>query len=88
MSDLTEHIHCAECFCQIETKTVNEEGVVEGAVVRAGVQFVPRPGPQGMNIVPRQVPICDGCFEKINTPPDPASKLVVPPGVRKLGLVQ
>lgn len=87
MSELTEHIHCAECFSQIETKTV-VDGVVEGAVIRAGTQFVPVPGPQGLSVVPRQVPLCNACFAKINKPPDPANKLVLPPGVRKLGLVQ
>lgn len=83
------HVHCAECFRPIETKVKIAGGKTKDVPVNQGTQFVVVPGPQGMGVVPRIVPLCPECHEKINKQEKAASKLIVPQmGPPKLRPVQ
>ena len=72
------HVHCGECFRQIETTVKIAGGKTKDAKIGSGTQFVVVPRPDGMNIVPRMVPLCPDCHETINKQAKAASKLIVP----------
>jgi len=75
---LEPHIHCAECFRQILTEETDENGERVEVKVFGGTQFAVRPGPGGPQILPRPVPVCNDCHEKIERQESPTSKLIIP----------
>lgn len=75
---LEPHIHCAECFRQIETKIKIAGGKTKDVQIHQGTQFAVVPGPDGVGILPRLVPLCVECHESIAKQEKAASKLIVP----------
>lgn len=64
------HVHCHECHRAVAPDDA-----------RPGVTPVTRPTPQGLQVIPRQVPLCLDCFTMIQDNERQAqapSKLIVP----------
>lgn len=64
------HIHCQECFHEIR----------EGEEAHTGQAVVWVPGASGLEPVPRPVPICQSCWQKIKADhiTQAVPKLIVP----------
>ncbi len=77
---LEPHIHCAECGCEIRTSVPERGGKTRPAEIHAGQQVAVVMTPQGPGFVPRPVPLCDECAERLAKAERP--RLVVPKGVR------
>ena len=78
---LDPHVHCAECFAAIETKLKIAGGKTKNVEVHMGQQLVSIMGPQGPVFMPRPVPLCPACLERIKAEEKcaaAASKLIVP----------
>jgi hypothetical protein len=79
---LDAHVHCAECGEAIPTQVKLAGGKTKDRTdIHAGIQYRPVPSPQGINLVPVQVPLCATCGERIAAAAErakTASKLVVP----------
>ena len=73
------HIHCASCFREIATKIKVAGGKTKDVDIATATTFEVLPGPGGIGVVPRQVPICDECRERAEKlQAQAASKLIVP----------
>jgi hypothetical protein len=74
---LPPHVHCGECGREIAATVPEKGGKLRPAPIRAGQQLMPVMTPDGPAFVPRAVPLCDGCAERIDAKAT-RSKLVVP----------
>lgn len=77
------HIHCSECFAAIPTKILCSGGKTKDAELNFMQQarVVPAGGQGQLAVIPVNVPLCDGCAERIKQQlqrQQAASKLVVP----------
>lgn len=73
------HVHCGECFHEIATTIKCAGGKTKYVEVALGTQFAVAPGPQGPSLIPRPVPVCPACHERIvKQEQAAASKLIVP----------
>lgn len=78
---IEDHVHCAECFGPIATKLKIAGGKTKDVEIHMGQQLVPTMGPQGPGFMPRPVPLCPACLERIRGEEKRAavaSKLIVP----------
>jgi hypothetical protein len=78
---LEPHIHCAECLSPIATKILCAGGKTKDVEIAEGTQLAVIPGPQGLGVVPRQVPLCPDCLKRLKKQEQEAaaaSKLIVP----------
>ncbi len=75
------HIHCAECFREIATQIKVAGGKTKDREIHQGVTWQMVASPQGLMPIQRPVPLCDACFETIQSLAEAraaASKLIVP----------
>ena len=78
---LEHHVHCGECGREIATKIKCAGGKTKDVEITAGTQFAVIPGPDGLSVLPRQVPLCPDCHERLVKQYEAAaaaSKIVVP----------
>ena len=55
------HVHCAECGLDIATQVKIAGGKTKPAPIARGTRFAVVPGPNGLNVIPEDVPLCDDC---------------------------
>lgn len=75
------HVHCAECLKPIATKILCAHGKTKDVEIATGTQFSVIPGPQGLGVLPRPVPLCPDCLERLKKEEQEAaaaSKIIVP----------
>ncbi len=76
---LQPHVHCGECGREIAATVPTRGGKSEPAQIRAGQQLMPVMTSDGPAFMPRQVPLCNECAERIDAQ-QKVSRLVVPGG--------
>lgn len=77
---IEQHVHCADCLEAIPTKVKGEDGKEQSAAIHVGSQLAMVETPDGIRALPKPVPMCTPCFERLGQArlAQPKPTLIIP----------